>query len=239
MAERQDRLVAALSALPPGPPLGLICRCAVELLGVSACAVLLMSDDEAGSVAASYGPRVAAVEDLQFSLGEGPCLTAFRTGFPVLEPDITSAAARWPAFAPAAAEAGAIAVFALPLQVGAIRVGVLYVVNDRSGTLADDALDDAHGLAQLATMVILDEQQDGAGAFLDGNASDGWAHRAVVHQATGMVAAQLDIRLADALATLRAHAFSEQLSLYALSRDVIERRVRFSPDGEVGASHES
>ena len=240
MAEVPARLATALAALPSAPPLEQICRCAVEVLGVAACAVVLMSDDEHGSVAAAYGPDVTAVEDLQFTLGEGPCLAAFRSGAAVLEPDIASATERWPAFAPAALEAGAHAVFALPLELGAIRVGVLYVVGDRPGLLADQALADALTLAQLATVVVLDGRLDAADLLSSAVTSDGWAHRAVVHQATGMVAAQLDVGLANALAQLRLRAVTLDRSLYEVSADVIDRRLRFTSDGQKGEpAHES
>jgi len=234
--QRRDKLVTALAALPGGTALDRVCRLGVELLGVDGSAVILMSDEEAGSVAAAYGPAVRVVEDLQFSLGEGPCLTAFRSGCAVLEPDIGPAAATWPVFAPAAAAAGVRAVFALPLQIGAIRLGVLYLVRSGSGPLRDEALADAHGLAQIATMTLLDQRQDGE-PVLDGYAAAvSWAHRAVVHQATGMVAAQLDVKLADALARLRANAFAAERSLYDVAVDVVERRLRLAQNDNDGGA---
>jgi hypothetical protein len=228
MAERRDRLVGLLMAQPPARALDRVCRGAVEILGIRAAAVILMADRETGSVAASCGPRVDTVEDLQFALGEGPCLTAFHTGVAVLESDLTTARQRWPVFAPAAEEADVRAVFAIPLQIGAIRLGVLYLADDRAGPLAAEALADAYALAQIATVAILDEQAGGYDV-LDGTAPhDGWSHRAVVHQATGMVAAQLDVALADALARLRARAFALDRSIYDVSTDVVARRLRFT-----------
>ena len=67
----------------------------------------------------------ARLEELQFTMGEGPDAEDFAFGSPMLIPDLESMAARWPGFTPAAAAAGARAMFALPLQDGAIRVGVL------------------------------------------------------------------------------------------------------------------
>ena len=51
--------------------------------------------------------------------------------------------------------------------------------------------------------------------------------RIVVHQATGMIAVQLDETPADALARLRAMAFQSGRSIYDIAQDVVERRVRF------------
>ena len=231
MAERQDGLAARLAALPNGPALDTICRGAVEFLDVCAAAVVLMSDGDGGSVAASYGPWITAVDELQFTLGEGPCLSAFGTGAAVFEPDLADARSRWPAFAPAGVAAGVRAVFAVPLQLGAIRFGVLYFVRDTPGPLSDDGTADAYGLAQLATIALLERQHDGQNL----RHANGWSHRAVVHQATGMVSVQLDVGLADALARLRARAYVLDRSIYDVASDVVGRRLRFTEDGERGA----
>lgn len=230
MTERRDRLAARLSQLPPASPLEQLCRGAVAFLDVGAGAVVLMADAESGTVAASYGAGIEAAEDLQFALGEGPCLTAFSTGEPVLEPDLASALGRWPAFAPAAAAAGVGAVFAVPVCLGAICLGVLYLTRARAGPLADGGLADAQGLAQLAALALLEQQQDGLDVLGGRAAADGWAHRTVVHQATGMVSAQLELALADALARLRARAFAGNRSIYEVALDVVERRYRFTAE---------
>jgi hypothetical protein len=99
---------------------------------VSCAGVALMtSAGREGTLAAIEGP-VAAMEDLRQTLGEGPCFDASRDGRPVLEPDLARSGgmARWPGFGPAAVEAGIAAIFAFPLQIGAIRLGVLDLYRD-------------------------------------------------------------------------------------------------------------
>ena len=49
----------------------------------------------------------------------------------------------------------------------------------------------------------------------------------VVHQASGMVAAQLDTTISQALIRLRAHAYGNDRSLTDVARDVVDRRLRF------------
>src|SRR5579863_10372512 len=134
MAEdRLGGLLTRLAALAPDSSrLEQICRGSVALLEVSGAAVVLMSEEEPGALTTSFGARVAEIEDLQFALGEGPCLEAFRDGVPVLEPELSGGlAGRWPEFGRHAAALGAQAVFVLPLQLGAIRLGVLYLYRDR------------------------------------------------------------------------------------------------------------
>ena len=57
-----------------------------------------------------------------------------------------------------------------------------------------------------------------------------WSSRAEIHQATGMVLAQLGVSAADAFARLRAHAFVEQRLLGDIARDVVARRLTFTND---------
>lgn len=79
----------------------------------------------------------------------------------------------------------------------------------------------------MCTLSLLDHQAEAPLERLGPAAQDGWAHRAVVHQATGMIAVQLDSSLDDAIARLRSEAFAGRRSLYDLARDVVARRVRF------------
>ena len=58
------------------------------------------------------------------------------------------------------------------------------------------------------------------------------AHRAEVHQATGMVSIQLDISAPEALARMRAHAFVHDRLLIDVARDVVARRLAFTENME-------
>ena len=99
-----------------------------ELLPVNGASIVVRSGPDNTQLVHATDDVVAQLDDLQFTLGEGPCLDAFRLREPVLVPDLGSAEAfaRWPGFAHEATQAGAFAAFAFPLQVG---TGVLQ--NDR------------------------------------------------------------------------------------------------------------
>lgn len=226
--DRHSGLLTRLVALAPNsPPLEQICRGSVALLDVTGAAVILMSEEESGALTAAFGARVAEIEDLQFALGEGPCLDAFRDGSSVLEPDLGGGLAdRWPEFGREAVALGAKAVFVLPLQLGAIRLGVLYLYRDRPGMLSPGQLADGLDLAEMTMMAVLELQSHAAPDELGAGLWGGWAHRATVHQATGLVAAQLDTKLADALARIRAHAFAEDRTIYSVAADIVSGGLR-------------
>jgi hypothetical protein len=173
--------------------------------------------------------RIASdAEDLSLTLGEGPCVEALN-GAPVLVPDLGSSQSltRWPTFAPAAMRAGICAVFALPLQIGAIRLGVLDLYRAEPGELDRDRLLDALVLADTACAVLLGSTERDP----SGGAPEPVQHPEV-HQATGMVSVQLGVTVALALARLRAHAYAHERRLRDVARDVVARRLRFHPDDE-------
>jgi hypothetical protein len=170
-----------------------------------------------------------ALETQQFTLGEGPGIDAATSGVPVLVPDLAAGAARWPVFAPAAAELGVHAVFALPLRIGMISVGTLLAQRAAPGPLVGGRLTDALALADAVTTVLL-HRQSAEADHLD-HPPPGWVqpviYRAEVHQATGMVSVQLGVSMAEALVRLRAHAWTNDHLLADVAADVVARRLRF------------
>ena len=87
-------------------------------------------------------------------------------------------------------------------------------------------LSDGFGLAQIATSLLLEIQLGALPGELGPGLDGDWAHRAVVHQATGMISAQLAVELTDALARMRSVAFSSGRSIYDVAADVVSRRIR-------------
>lgn len=174
----------------------------------------------------------ADVEELQFSIGEGPCLDALAERAPVLVTDLADGenGRRWPAFAPAAVRYGVRSAFSFPLLMGAIRVGVLDLYRLRPQPLTKDEVADVLVYADVAMLLAMrsaqsaqTERHDIVGTALD-------ERRAEVHQASGMVSVQLGITVDNALARLRAYAYASDLRLIDVARDVVARRLRFAPD---------
>ena len=202
-----------------------VCAASVGLLGVTGAGLTLMTKSELGEPGAVWASDELAekVEDVQFALGEGPGLEAHHRGVPLLEPHLADMLARWPFFRPAALDLGVRAVFAFPLQIGVIRLGALTLHRVDAGFLSDDELADALVLAHVATQDIVDLQAQGS---LHWDLSHPRGRRARVHQATGMIAAQLDSDMSTALACIRGYAFAYGSTIFDVAADVIARRLR-------------
>jgi ANTAR domain len=216
-----------------------LCRECLSATAVSGVAVALMTaDGPSGIVLAATDQRARQLEELQFSFGEGPCVEASDSGHPELQADLVATGfARWPEFVGAVLDVGVRAIFALPLRVGAIRVGVLDLYRDVPGQLAILELSEAMAFAEAATQVVLHLQDhaahsDGRSALIEPIES-----RAVVHQATGMITVQLGVSLAEALLRLRAYAYAAGRQVSEVAADVVGRRLRFD-DGESGGGRQ-
>lgn len=208
-----------------------LCAASVAALPVSGAGLALMTNaGHGGTVAATDGPATA-MENLQETLGEGPCIDAFREGRPVLHSDLTATGmVRWPGFAPAALEAGVTAAFAFPLQVGAIRLGVLDFYREAAGSLSTSELALALDFAAAATSVLLDLQAELPPGRLHPHLEDAAASHREIHQATGMITVQASVGMTEALLLLRARAYAEARPLRDLAKDVVGRRVTFRPE---------
>jgi hypothetical protein len=211
-------------------PARLVNMCA-RALPVSGVGLALMTDDGPAGTVAATDSSALELEELQFSLGEGPCVDASVSGRPVLQPDLgRTARQRWPVFAAGAEDAGLAAVFAFPLRVGGIRVGVLDLYRTTAGVLSDDELADALCFADAATALLLHLQAQDAGVGLPLDSLTVLDDRAEVHQATGVVSVQAVVGLQDALLLLRARAYADQRPIGKLAHDVLIGVVDFSDD---------
>jgi hypothetical protein len=203
-----------------------MCAAAVAALPVGGAGVSAMSRTATSHPLCSTDDISERLEELQLTLGEGPCVDAFARGGAVLTPDLRTdeALSRWPVFAPAATEVGTGAVFAFPLQIGAISPGVLDMYATSPGELDAEELADAMAFADTATLVLLGAGADGPH---DGGLADLGGYRAEIDQATGMLTEQLGVGLEEAFVRLRAHAYAHGRRLADVAADVVARRLRF------------
>ncbi|MGH9179589.1 MAG: GAF and ANTAR domain-containing protein [Acidimicrobiales bacterium] len=219
-------LIRAAREADPGT--GRLCTVSAAVTGMTGAGVMLMSGDVPRGSLCSSDEVSALIEDLQYTLGEGPCVDAYGQDRPVLEPDLcTDGRSRWLAFAPPALEAGARATFGFPLQIGSVRLGALNLYRDRPGPLTDAQHGDALILTGVIARAVLVMQAEAELGAIPAALEEGADLRLVVHQAAGMVAAQLGVSVAEALVRLRARAFADDRLLVQVAADVVGRRLRF------------
>ena len=236
-----DRLLRILAKVSSGsttePEPARLCEVCADVSLMTGAGIMLMTGDtQQGSVCSSNAVS-ALIEELQYTLGEGPCVDAHQEDQPVLEPDLADPATpRWIGFTPPAVAAGARAVFGFPLRVGGVRLGALNLYRDRPGPMSDDQYADSLVLAGVAARAVLVMQAHAPPGALSTELEEGANFRFVVHQASGMVAVQLGVSVGEALARLRAYAFGNDRLIADVAEAVVARKLRL--DNRSGESPE-
>jgi GAF domain len=204
-----------------------LCGACPELVGVSGAGIMLMSGDvPRGSLAASDDVS-HLIEELQYTMGEGPCVDAYQQDRVVTEPDLADPAApRWLAFTPRAVRAGVRAVFGFPLRVGTVRLGALNMYRDAPGPLSDDQHADALVVADVTARWVLEMQSGAPAETVARELEIGADFHFTVHNAAGIVSVQEGVSVTEALIRLRAFAFSHDRLLAEVANDVIAHRLR-------------
>jgi hypothetical protein len=225
-----DRLHDVLAAMADGGAAwssGRICAACPKIVGVKGAGVMLMSGDVPQGSLCTTDAVSHLIEELQYTLGEGPCVDAYQHDVVIAEPDLADPVTlRWPAFTPSALQAGVRAVFGFPMRVGSVRLGALNLYRDAPGPLTGGQHADALVVAEVAARWVLEAQ---AGAPADTVAEElevSADFHFAVHNAAGIVSVQEGISVTEALIRLRAYAFSADRLLADVARDVIARTLR-------------
>jgi hypothetical protein len=232
VADSMPRLLSAvLASLRDGNdalnPLIRVCQACVSLLPVDGASISVMLGTQHRQSLYASDAVVGHLEEVQFSLGEGPCFEAFDTGRPVLVPDLAQRADHtWPMFAAQVSSEQVGAIFAFPLRRGAARFGAMDMYRRTPGWLSPAELATALQIVDIATSALLAVSATGP----DGEIGEAWLtelvrDRTVVHQATGIVIAEFKISAEQALARLRGYAFVTGRQVQGVAEDLVAGRL--------------
>jgi hypothetical protein len=226
---------------PAGSLLARICLSCVRTLPVTGAAASVMTAGGHRGVVFATDETAGPLEDVQFTVGEGPGVDAFENGRAVLVDDLdgddSTLADTWPMFTATATDLGVRAVFAFPLRLGAASLGALTLYHVRPGALVGDDLARAVHLADAAAVALLDfmvgvgapgEQPADAAA----NGDDREFFRSEIYQAAGMVTVQLGVSIEVAMIRIRSHAFASGRPTGDIARDIVRRKLRLEADND-------
>jgi hypothetical protein len=207
-----------------------LCLVATEVLRVSGAAIALTSKGQPWTLYGSSSETTNALLDVETTVGEGPCTDALASEKLIEESDLSLAMnGRWPIYVPKALACGVHAVFALPVQIGVVRLGVLGLVRDECGELSDTQATDAYLLASVVAQSLLAYQAGAPRGVLSLKLQREAMFDFSVQQATGMIAVQGGFTIEDALVALKSHAIAADWGMKDLATEVISRRVRYEP----------
>ena len=219
---------------------GTVCDTVVRLAGVDGAAVAVFAPSRTRELVYATSALAQQVDELQFTLGEGPCLDAYREESPTSCPrlDVGPQHDRWPAFCGSATELGVRAVFAFPVLAPTRALGVLELYRCTTGDLERGQYDSAALCAAAVGETLMTNWGAHVAKSLDAHPAidaassagaelpwDGEFSRAAVYVASGMVAIQLGVSADEGLDWMRAYAYSHDRSITTVASDIVGRRL--------------
>jgi len=201
----------------------------LRLLPVSGASVSTFGSLLNAETISATDARAERVDELQFDLGEGPCWDALSARQPVLEPDFGNRTdSSWPAFTDAVRSEGIGALFAFPLVFGPLDIGAIDLYSVDPLSLSTQQQQQTVALAAIVSRILL---RNAIGHSETASESTVFSRR-IIHQATGMVLAQLNTSAEDAYLIIQARAFADGRPMHAVAEDVVERRLRLTDSAD-------
>jgi GAF domain-containing protein len=152
---------------------------------------------------ASSDAFAAAVDEVQYQAGDGPCLQALKSGREVAVPDV-AAETRWGGYPTFAEDRGVRSSLSLPLTVNGRTLGAMNHYSVRPHAFDEaDTLSRARGLARFAAKLLDIVMRQAHQAELTDQLRQALSTRSVIDQAIGILIAQEGCTPAAAFALLR------------------------------------
>ncbi len=229
MAELDHLLARLAMGLVDGADAGVplpsrLCTSAARVLDCDGGAITMAYTLSSRVTLTTTDQTATVLEDAQDVTGQGPGPDAFTSGA-YQRMDLDGVAARderWPLLGfDSVPDLAPLVIHAIPLPSRATVLGVITLYQRGAGRTID--LEAAEVVARAVTASLVADVPVG---FEDDRGP--WAKRAEVHQATGMVVAQLGIPEEDALALIRAHAYSHDQGVDHSAHAIVTRKLVFT-----------
>jgi GAF domain-containing protein len=228
-----DDLAAGLSGLsglltghrPLGETLTEIAEFAVRAIpGADGAGLTMLEDDRAQTVVSS-AEFVHVVDDVQYGLGEGPCLLAVESGRTQTSGSL-GGEPRWPRFGPRVGRLGVHSVLSLPMLLPDRVVGALNVYAHAKDAFGPDAVRIGELFARPAAVSVHNAQVLDQSQRLAAQLGEALSSRAVIDQALGILRGRTGASAEEAFDRLRAMSQSQHVKVVEVSRVLVEEAVR-------------
>jgi len=192
--------------------------------GADGAGLTVLEADRAQTVVAST-EFVHTVDDVQYGLGEGPCLLAVASGRTQTSGSL-GGEPRWPRFGPRVGRMGVHSVLSLPLPLPDRVVGALNVYAHAKDAFGPDAVRIGELFARPAAVSVHNALVLAQSQRLATQLAKALTSRAVIDQALGVIRSRNGASPEEAFDRLRAMSQSQHLKVAEVSRVLVEEAVR-------------
>jgi len=192
--------------------------------GADGAGLTLLEADRANTIVKS-DPFVTTIDDMQYGIGEGPCISAAETG-QTMRSGSLGGDPRWPRFGSRAGRLGIHSALALPLLVQDTVVGVMNVYAHPKHAFDDHAVSIGELFAVPAAIAVQNAQILAQAQRLTVNLQMALTNRAVIDQAIGILISRTGGTEHDAFDRLRTLSQNEHRKLSAVATSIVEEAAR-------------
>jgi GAF domain-containing protein len=198
----------------------------VDAIDVAAAGVMLASPGGELQYVASSSESMMVLELFQIQVDEGPCMDCYRSGNAIVNHALVDPDETWPRFSPRAIAMGFQSVHCLPMRLRGRTIGALNLFRTEQGWLSDEDVIVAQGLADVATIAILQHRTSLNSKTLNDQLSFALNSRIIIEQAKGMVSQATNCEMKEAFARLRAHARNHNIGLTEVATSVVNNTLQ-------------
>jgi GAF domain-containing protein len=192
--------------------------------GADGAGVTLLERGHADTIVAS-APFVAEVDTIQYSIKQGPCITAAREGRTVRAGEL-NVDPQWPRFGPEVGRLGVHSVLSLPLMTPAGVVGAMNVYAHSQNAFSDHAALIGELFAEPAAIAVQNAQVLAQSKRLATQLQSALSSRAVIDQALGILMSRVGSTADEAFDRLRERSQADNVKLRDVAQRVVDEAVR-------------
>ena len=192
--------------------------------GADGAGVTMHNDGKSSTVAAS-APFVGDVDDIQYGLGEGPCISAAAQRCTVKTGSL-GGDKQWPRFGPRAGRLGVHSALSLPMVVSDEVIGAINVYAYSKNAFDEHASEIGELYASSAAVAVHNARLLAHARRLASELRSAMTTRAVIDQAIGIVISRSGGTAAEAFAALRTMSQNEHTKLAVVAQRLVDEAAR-------------
>jgi GAF domain-containing protein len=199
-----------------------------SLVGSVGAGVTLIDAQARPTSTASTNTIVKQADQLQYDLGEGPCLTAWASAQAVQVDDLRDDR-RWPEWASAGARLGLLSCISVPLLIPDVTgrtepeiVGAMKVYSDQPHAFDSHSEQVLSLLAEPAALILANLQARERAAQLSDVLKDALHSRSVIDLAKGVLMERMHVTERGALQVMITRARTQKMLLSAVAQDILD-----------------
>ena len=205
--------------------LAAVATVALDAIGAADFVALIVSVERRPLTTFFTDDRAYDLDQLQYSVGSGPCLDAFRDGqlysIPRMRDEV-----RWPEFAEAALERGVNSTLSVPLMAADVHLGAMNLYSSEERSFGDDETELAVKIAVPASVMLANAAAYSNALALGQDLAAAMESRASIEQAKGLIMGSMRCGPDEAFEILVKQSQQQNIKLRQLAEELVRNAGR-------------